>query len=126
MKSSHLLVVLIFSGIIISKIVSHAPDMLALMIPIILIVVFSPIGRAWANRINGNSFNNSDYQDLKNKYSLLESKLEEYHNELNKMRESIIFYESKKLDTSHIYSNSSETDKQDLLKKINLDKQKDL
>lgn len=124
MKTSHLILILLFGSIIVSETVSHAPDMLALMIPIVIIVLFSPLGRAWANKINsqsGTSHSNNDYQELKNKYHQLESKLEEYYEEINKMRESIIFYESKKLNPI-----TQEVEVDDIKRKINLEKQKDL
>ena len=75
---------------------------LALMIPIVAIVVRSPIGLAIAESIrnNGNAVGGSDNLKLRETVSNLEGRLNSMEKELNLMRESIIFYDTKKIDTS--------------------------
>src|SRR5687768_5174777 len=96
----------------------------ALMIPIIAVIAFSPIGRAIANSINGNLGNTSgvsghEFNQLKEKCDRLEKKLNDYDDEMNKMREALIFSDSKKISASSV---NSEENKVNLINRINLEK----
>ncbi len=90
---------------------------LAIMIPIIAIVSFSPIGKAIAQSINGGVINNSgisvnDFNQLKEKYEKLED-------EMNKMREAMIFQDTKKISAAN---SNSEENKIKANNQINLEK----
>ena len=78
------------------------PATLALLIPITLIVCFSPIGKAIANAISGKTTYSGDsyteIQDLKNKYNYLQSKIDDYEKEVEKLRETVVFYDSKNIN----------------------------
>jgi hypothetical protein len=93
---------------------------LAIMIPIIAIISHSPIGKAIAESISGNSSGVSaqEFIQLKEKYNNLESRFNEYDEEMNRMREAIIFAEPKKISAS---SESSEH-KNKINQQINLEK----
>ena len=102
-------ILFVFFGIaLISMIenVTKSPQILALCIPIVAIICFSPIGRAIADSISGKTTYSGDsyreIEDLKNKYNNLEYKLAETQKEMETLRESVIFYDSKKIKSSNI------------------------
>lgn len=127
-------IVLIALLIFVNSIASFVfqPSVLALMIPLIAIIAFSPIGRAIASLINGDSkintyslfsfsqVNKKEFENMKQKYAKLEQKINDYDAEFTKMRESIIFYDNKKISTN----NSSNTENE-RNSKIDLTKRKD-
>ncbi|MFN8576659.1 MAG: hypothetical protein U0354_07365 [Candidatus Sericytochromatia bacterium] len=106
MRTINLLLVGIFAlgalGIISDTI--RDPSTLFLLIPITIFICYSPIGKAIGNLISGQSSisGNSSYEieELKLKYKQLESKLNDYEKEVSQMRETIVFYDSKKLEQS--------------------------
>lgn len=116
------LVVLIAFLIFVNSIASFVfqPSVLALMIPLIAIIAFSPIGRAIASLINGDSkintyslfsfsqVNKKEFEEMKQKYAKLEQKINDYDAEVTKMRESIVFYENKKISTNNSSNNQDE------------------
>ena len=63
----------------------------ALMIPIVAILVDSPLGRSMARRIEGNSGGNAEVQDLHKKVDLLEGEMEELNRSLAGMRDELQF-----------------------------------
>lgn len=103
---------------------------LALMIPIIAIVAYSPIGKSIAGSLNGNPVTNSsevsanEFNQLKDKYEKLESRFNEYEDEMNKMREALIFSDNDILSRKKISSSpvNSEEQKINNNKQINLEK----
>lgn len=75
------------------------PATLALLIPIVLIVAFSPIGKAIGNLINGRpNYSDDDLQSLKIRHQQLENKLNSYEKEIEHLRESVVLYDNKKID----------------------------
>lgn len=110
------------------------PAVLALMIPIVVILSFSPIGKALAALITGKSVNTyslfsfskneeNEIHLLKEKYNNLEKKMYEYEEEMSKMREMIIFSDNKKLS---FQNNSTENIEEQPKKKIDLTKNRNL
>jgi hypothetical protein len=96
----------------------------AVMIPLIAVVAYSPIGEAIAKSIGGTDYNSSgvsagEFNQLKDKHDRLESRFKEYEDEMNKMREALIFSDNKKILTS---TGSSEENKIKLNNQINLEK----
>jgi len=63
----------------------------ALMIPIVAILVDSPLGRSMARRLEGNSDGNVEVQDLHKKVDLLEGEMEELHRSLAGMKDELQF-----------------------------------
>lgn len=125
-------IVLIALLIFINSLASYIfkAEVLALMIPIIVIIAFSPIGRAIASLINGDSkintyslfsfsqVNKKEFEEMKQKYAQLEQKINEYDSEFIKMRESIVFYENKKISTNNqVNTEGEKKSKIDLTKK---------
>lgn len=106
MKTINLLLIGIFAlgalGIISDTI--RDPSSLVFLIPITIFICYSPIGKAIASLISGQSSSSinsySEIQDLKIKYDQLQNKLIDYEKEVEKMRETIVFYDSKKIDVA--------------------------
>jgi hypothetical protein len=93
----------------------------ALMIPILAILLYSPLGESLSNEIknsNGSGVSLNEFNQLKDKYDRLENRFNEYEEEMNKMREALIFSDNRKISTS---TDSSE-EKNKLNKQINLEK----
>jgi len=63
----------------------------ALMIPIVAILVDSPLGRSMARRLEGGSGANVEVQDLHRKVDLLEGEMEELHRSLAAMKDEVQF-----------------------------------
>ena len=63
----------------------------ALMIPIVAILVDSPLGRSMARRLEGSSEGNVEVQDLRRKVDLLEGEMEELHRSLTGMKDELQF-----------------------------------
>ena len=63
----------------------------ALMIPIVAILVDSPLGRSVARRLEGGSGGNAEVQDLHRKVDLLEGEMEELHRSLAGMKDELQF-----------------------------------
>ncbi len=63
----------------------------ALMIPIVAILVDSPLGRSMARRFEGGSGGNVEVQDLHRKVDLLEGEMEELHRSLAGMKDELQF-----------------------------------
>jgi len=63
----------------------------ALMIPIVAILVDSPLGRSMARRIEGTNGGNAEVQDLHKKVDLLEGEVEELNRSLAGMRDELQF-----------------------------------
>ncbi|HET9709417.1 MAG TPA: hypothetical protein VFP39_14060 [Gemmatimonadales bacterium] len=63
----------------------------ALMIPIVAILVDSPLGRSMARRLEGGSGDNTQVQDLHRKVDLLEGEMEELHRSLAGMKDELQF-----------------------------------
>lgn len=63
----------------------------ALMIPIVAILVDSPLGRSVARRLEGGSGGNPEVQDLHRKVDLLEGEMEELHRSLAGMKDELQF-----------------------------------
>ncbi|HKE91814.1 MAG TPA: hypothetical protein VKB45_15880 [Gemmatimonadales bacterium] len=63
----------------------------ALMIPIVAILVDSPLGRSMARRLEGGSGENVEVQDLHRKVDLLEGEMEELHRSLAAMKDEVQF-----------------------------------
>ena len=121
--------IIVFGIVMISAFENGA---LATLIPIfgilagiIAIVAFSPIGKAIANNISGqtglnaNGVSVGEFNNLREKCQRLEDKLNTYEDEMNKMREAIIFSDTKKISVS---AGSSEENKSIINKQINLEK----
>lgn len=107
MKSKAILFV--FFGIFLISMIDNitkSPEILALCIPIVAIFCFSPIGKAIATSISGKTTYSGDsyreIDELKNKYNNLEYKLAETQREMDKLRESVVFYDSKKIKSNNI------------------------
>ena len=104
MKTINLVVVGIFAlgALGIMSDIVRSPAALALFIPITIFICYSPIGKAIASLISGQSNvsgnSSHDIEDLKTKYNYLQNKLNDYEKEVEKMRETIVFYDSKKID----------------------------
>lgn len=117
MDNNKQLIILTIGIVFVFSIIKNSifdPAVLALLIPIVAIVSFSPIGRAIAGNINKSvtNSNNREIDELKNQFKSLENKVAEYEQEISSLRESVIFYEgNKKL---------IDTEKEQ--KKINLEK----
>jgi predicted PurR-regulated permease PerM len=63
----------------------------ALMIPIVAILVDSPLGRSMARRLEGGSESNAAVQDLHRKVDLLEGEMEELHRSIAGMKDELQF-----------------------------------
>lgn len=63
----------------------------ALMIPIVAILVDSPLGRSMARRLEGGSGGNAEVQDLHRKVELLEGEVEEMNRSLAGMKDELQF-----------------------------------
>jgi predicted PurR-regulated permease PerM len=63
----------------------------ALMIPIVAILVDSPLGRSMARRLEGGSEGNAAVQDLHRKVDLLEGEMEELHRSIAGMKDELQF-----------------------------------
>jgi hypothetical protein len=63
----------------------------ALMIPIVAILVDSPLGRSVARRLEGSSGGNAEVQDLHRKVDLLEGEMEELNRSLAGMKDELQF-----------------------------------
>lgn len=64
----------------------------ALMIPIVAILVDSPLGRSMARRLEGGgSGGNAEVQDLQRKVDLLEGEMEELHRSVAGMKDELQF-----------------------------------
>ena len=64
----------------------------ALMIPIVAILVDSPLGRSMARRLEGGgSEGNAEVQNLQRKVDLLEGEMEELHRSLSGMKDELQF-----------------------------------
>ncbi|MGE5143065.1 MAG: hypothetical protein ACM3OA_06470 [Acidobacteriota bacterium] len=63
----------------------------ALMIPIVAILVDSPLGRSMARRLEGASGENAEVQDLHRKVDLLEGEMEELNRSVAGMKDELQF-----------------------------------
>jgi len=63
----------------------------ALMIPIVAILVDSPLGRSIARRLEGGGSVGGDMQSLQHKVDLLEGEVEELHRSLLGMKDELQF-----------------------------------
>ncbi len=63
----------------------------ALMIPIVAILVDSPLGRSIARRMEGGGAGTGDLQNLQRKVELLEGEVEELHRSLGGMKDELQF-----------------------------------
>lgn len=63
----------------------------ALMIPIVAILVDSPLGRSIAHRLEGGSTGSGELQDLNRKVDLLEGEVEELHRAMSGMKDELQF-----------------------------------
>jgi predicted PurR-regulated permease PerM len=63
----------------------------ALMIPIVAILVDSPLGRSMARRLEGGSGDNVQVHDLHRKVDLLEGEMEELHRSIAGMKDELQF-----------------------------------
>ena len=63
----------------------------ALMIPIVAILVDSPLGRSIARRLEGGANSGGELQDLNRKVELLEGEVEELHRSLTGMKDELQF-----------------------------------
>jgi hypothetical protein len=63
----------------------------ALMIPIVAILVDSPLGRSMARRLEGASGENAEMQDLHRKVDLLEGEMEELNRSVAGMKDELQF-----------------------------------
>lgn len=63
----------------------------ALMIPIVAILVDSPLGRSIARRLEGGGTGTGELGDLHRKVELLESEVEELHRSLSGMKDELQF-----------------------------------
>jgi predicted PurR-regulated permease PerM len=63
----------------------------ALMIPIVAILVDSPLGRSIARRLEGGGTGSDDLQGLQRKVDLLEGEVEELHRSLTGMKDELQF-----------------------------------
>jgi predicted PurR-regulated permease PerM len=63
----------------------------ALMIPIVAILVDSPLGRSIARRLEGGATGSGELQDLSRKVELLEGEVEELHRSLTGMKDELQF-----------------------------------
>lgn len=63
----------------------------ALMIPIVAILVDSPLGRSMARRLEGASGGNAEVQDLHRKVDLLEGEMEELNRSVAGMKDELQF-----------------------------------
>ena len=63
----------------------------ALMIPIVAILVDSPLGRSVARRLEGGTEKSADVLDLQRKVDLLEGEMEELHRSLTGMKDELQF-----------------------------------
>jgi predicted PurR-regulated permease PerM len=63
----------------------------ALMIPIVAILVDSPLGRSIARRLEGGSTGSGELQDLNRKVDLLEGEVEELHRAMSGMKDELQF-----------------------------------
>ena len=64
----------------------------ALMIPIVAILVDSPLGRSMARRLEGGGGEgNAEVQNLQRKVDLLEGEMEELHRSLSGMKDELQF-----------------------------------
>lgn len=120
MRTGNLLLILIFGTVILVSIAEaiFKPAVLGILMPFLVIIFFSPLGRSLARKFSNSeniintSFNTSsseisrkEFDELKANYNNLENKLKEYDEEIAKLRESVIFYEGKKLNTNKTLSN---------------------
>lgn len=63
----------------------------ALMIPIVAILVDSPLGRSIARRLEGGGTGTGELGDLHRKVELLESEVEELHRSVSGMKDELQF-----------------------------------
>ena len=63
----------------------------ALMIPIVAILVDSPLGRSIARRLEGGGSGSGEVQDLNRKVELLEGEVEELHRSVTGMKDELQF-----------------------------------
>jgi predicted PurR-regulated permease PerM len=63
----------------------------ALMIPIVAILVDSPLGRSVARRLEGGTEKSADVLDLQRKVDLLEGEMEELNRSLSGMKDELQF-----------------------------------
>lgn len=63
----------------------------ALLIPIVAILVDSPLGRSIARRMEGSGAGVGDLQNLQRKVELLEGEVEELHRSLGGMKDELQF-----------------------------------
>jgi predicted PurR-regulated permease PerM len=63
----------------------------ALMIPIVAILVDSPLGRSIARRLEGGTEGGGELRDLHRKVDLLEGEVEELHRSLTGMKDELQF-----------------------------------
>jgi predicted PurR-regulated permease PerM len=63
----------------------------ALMIPIVAILVDSPLGRSVARRLEGGTEKSADVVDLQRKVDLLEGEMEELNRSLSGMKDELQF-----------------------------------
>lgn len=70
-------------------------EFFAIFIPVLAIVLYSPLGKAWGESIFQKN-RETDYLELKNRVVLLEKKLLDYESEMSQIRETMIFYDEKK------------------------------
>ncbi|MEK7432834.1 MAG: hypothetical protein AABZ74_06865 [Cyanobacteriota bacterium] len=128
-KTIVFIAVLLFLNSVASVI--FVPQIMALMIPLVIIIAFSPIGKAIASLITGGPVNTyslfsfskdskNEIQLLKEKCNFLERKMKEYDEELDKMREIIVFSDNKKIQIDNT------NEEKETKRKIDLSKHKDL
>lgn len=63
----------------------------ALMIPIVAILVDSPLGRSIARRLEGGTTGTGELGDLQRKVDLLEGEVEELHRSISGMKDELQF-----------------------------------
>ena len=63
----------------------------ALMIPIVAILVDSPLGRSIARRLEGESRGGGELQSLQRKVELLEGEVEDLHRSMSGMKDELQF-----------------------------------
>ena len=63
----------------------------ALLIPIVAILVDSPLGRSIARRMEGSGAGGGDLQSLQRKVELLEGEVEDLHRSLGGMKDELQF-----------------------------------
>ncbi len=63
----------------------------ALLIPIVAILVDSPLGRSMARRMEGGGAGAGDLQNLQRKVELLEGEVEELHRSMGGMKDELQF-----------------------------------